>query len=52
MKTPQKLKGQSAIVTGGDSGIGRAVAIALAEAGAKVLVNFAHNHDAADEVVR
>lgn len=52
MKTSQKLKGQAAIVTGGDSGIGRAVAIALAEAGAKVLVNFAHNHEASEEVVK
>ncbi|TFF39611.1 SDR family oxidoreductase [Mucilaginibacter psychrotolerans] len=51
MKTPQKLKNQSAIVTGADSGIGKAVAIALAEAGAKVLINYAHNQDAADEVV-
>ena len=51
MKTPQKLKGQAAIVTGSDSGIGKAVAIALAEAGAKVLINYAHNQVAADEVV-
>jgi glucose 1-dehydrogenase len=52
MKTLQKLKGQSAIVTGSDSGIGKAVAIALAEAGAKVLINYAHNQVAADEVVK
>ncbi|RFZ94345.1 SDR family oxidoreductase [Mucilaginibacter conchicola] len=47
----QKLKKQSAIVTGADSGIGKGVALALANAGAKVLVNYFHNHTAADEVV-
>ncbi|PLW89885.1 SDR family NAD(P)-dependent oxidoreductase, partial [Mucilaginibacter sp.] len=47
----QKLKGQSAIITGADSGIGKGVALALANAGAKVSVNFVHNHERADEVV-
>lgn len=47
----QKLKGQSAIVTGADSGIGKGVALALAKAGAKVSVNFVHNHEHAEEVV-
>jgi len=47
----QKLKGQAALVTGADSGIGKGVAIALAQAGAKVLVNYVHNEQAADEVV-
>ncbi|OOQ62121.1 SDR family oxidoreductase [Mucilaginibacter pedocola] len=51
MKTPQKLKGQAAIVTGADSGIGKAVAIALAAAGAKVLINHIGQHDKADKVV-
>ena len=45
------LKGQVALVTGADSGIGKGVALAIAKAGAKVLVNYAHNHDAAAEVV-
>ncbi|MDN3548034.1 glucose 1-dehydrogenase [Mucilaginibacter aquaedulcis] len=45
------LKGQAALVTGGDSGIGKGVALALAAAGAKVVVNFAHNHDAAEATV-
>ncbi len=34
------LKGQKALVTGGNSGIGKAVAIALGEAGAEVVVNY------------
>jgi glucose 1-dehydrogenase len=45
------LKGQAAIVTGGDSGIGKGVALELAKAGAKLLINYAHNQVAAQEVV-
>ncbi|MDB5143899.1 MAG: glucose 1-dehydrogenase [Mucilaginibacter sp.] len=45
------LQGQSALVTGADSGIGQGVALALAQAGAKVLINYAHNQTAADETV-
>src|ERR1700754_1447856 len=48
---PSSLKGQAALVTGGDSGIGKGVALALAAAGAKLVVNFAHNHDAAEATV-
>jgi glucose 1-dehydrogenase len=36
----RSLEGQTAIVTGANSGIGRAVAIALGSAGAKVVVNY------------
>ena len=47
----QKLNGQAALVTGADSGIGKGVAIALAQAGANVLINYVHNKESADEVV-
>ncbi|NCD71937.1 SDR family oxidoreductase [Mucilaginibacter agri] len=46
------LKGQAALVTGSDSGIGKGVALELAKAGARLVINYAHNHDAADEVVK
>jgi glucose 1-dehydrogenase len=49
--TSNKLKGQAALITGADSGIGKGVAIAMGKAGAKVLVNFVHDHHSADEVV-
>jgi glucose 1-dehydrogenase len=47
----QKLKGQTAIITGADSGIGKGVAIEMGKAGAKVVVNYVHNQESADEVV-
>jgi glucose 1-dehydrogenase len=45
------LKGQKALVTGANSGIGKAVAIALGEAGADVVVNYVRGDDSAREVV-
>jgi glucose 1-dehydrogenase len=45
------LQGQSALVTGADSGIGKGVALALVQAGARVLINYAHNQAAADQTV-
>lgn len=46
-----KLAGQTAVVTGASSGIGKACAIALGMAGANVVVNYAGNSKGADEAV-
>jgi NAD(P)-dependent dehydrogenase (short-subunit alcohol dehydrogenase family) len=45
-----KLKDLKAVITGGDSGIGRAVAIAYAREGADVLIAYLNEHDDANEV--
>jgi glucose 1-dehydrogenase len=45
------LKGQKALVTGANSGIGKGIAIALAHAGADVLLNYRSNPEAAEQVV-
>jgi len=45
-----KLKGMRAAITGGDSGIGRAVAIAYAREGADILIAYLTEHDDAQEV--
>lgn len=46
------LQGQAALVTGASRGIGRSIALALAEAGADIAVNYAGSEDAANETVR
>ncbi len=47
-----RLEGRVALITGGDSGIGRAVAIAFAREGADVLVSYLDEHEDAEETVR
>ncbi len=46
-----KLSGKTALVTGASRGIGRASALALAKAGAQVLVHYGRGKDEADAVV-
>src|SRR5215475_9219963 len=45
------LKGQKALVTGANSGIGKAIAIALCRAGADVVINYRNGDEAAQAVV-
>lgn len=47
-----KLAGKKAVITGGDSGIGRAVAIAFAREGADLVISYLDEHDDARDVAR
>ncbi len=47
-----RLEGRAAIVTGGDSGIGRAVALAFAREGADVLISYLNEDSDAEETAR
>ena len=44
-----RLKGKAAVVTGADSGIGKAVAIAFAREGADVVISYLNEHDDAED---
>ncbi|MGY2874854.1 NAD(P)-dependent dehydrogenase (short-subunit alcohol dehydrogenase family) [Marmoricola sp. URHA0025 HA25] len=47
-----RLEGKAAVITGADSGIGRAVAIAYAREGADVLISYLDEHDDAAETAK
>lgn len=47
-----KLQGKVALITGGDSGIGRAAAIAFAKEGAQLLIGYLDEHEDAKETQR
>ncbi len=47
-----ELKGKRALVTGGSSGIGEAIVMALADSGAKVIINCHAHLEAAQEIVK
>ncbi|TMD67195.1 MAG: SDR family oxidoreductase [Chloroflexi bacterium] len=47
-----QLDQKIAVITGADSGIGRGIALQFAEAGATIVINYAHARDKAEEVQR
>ena len=48
----QDLHGKSAIVTGGNTGIGKAIVLALAEAGADIVIDYVSNPEATEDLER
>jgi NAD(P)-dependent dehydrogenase (short-subunit alcohol dehydrogenase family) len=51
-KAAGKLLGKAALITGGDSGIGRAVAVHFAKEGADVVISYLNEHSDAEETKR
>lgn len=51
-KAAGKLLGKAALITGGDSGIGRAVAVHFAKEGADVVISYLNEHEDAEETKR
>jgi NAD(P)-dependent dehydrogenase (short-subunit alcohol dehydrogenase family) len=51
-KPAGKLTGKVALITGGDSGIGRAVAVHMAREGARIAIVYLEEHEDADETLR
>ena len=49
-KPNKRLFGQTAIITGASSGIGKAVAQSIGREGANIVVNYASNAEAAEEL--
>lgn len=47
-----RLAGKAAVITGADSGIGRAIAIAFAREGADILISYIEEHEDAQETAR
>jgi len=47
-----QLQGKTAVVTGASRGIGRAIALALGQAGANVVLNYCRSREAAEDVVK
>jgi 3-oxoacyl-[acyl-carrier protein] reductase len=45
------LAGRHALVTGGGTGTGRSISLALARCGGTVIVNYLHSADAAEDTV-
>ncbi len=52
MKPELEIKGKIALVTGASRGIGKAIALKLAEKGAKIAVNYKTNKELAEKVVK
>lgn len=48
----RRLEGKIALITGGDSGIGRAVAVAMAREGASIAISYLEEHEDAQETLR